>query len=99
MDREVIYVEMDKVQLLILIILEDSGAISPATGMTLKEISKELNEENSDHKYSQTTVNRKVWALRDLEYVSSKLKVNKADMFYITSKGKSIKEGLFNGEQ
>ncbi len=98
MDREVVYVEIDKVQLLILIILEDSGAVSPATGMTLKEIGKELNKENSDHKYSQTTVNRKVWALRDLEYVASRLKVNKADMFYITSKGKSIKEVLCNGE-
>lgn len=93
-----VYVEIDKVQLLILIILEDSGAVSPATGMTLKEIGKELNKENSDHKYSQTTVNRKVWALRDLEYVASRLKVNKADMFYITSKGKSIKEVLCNGE-
>ena len=40
--------------------------------------------------YSQTTVNRKVWALRDAEYVTSKLKVNKADMFYITSKGRVI---------
>lgn len=39
-----IYVEIDKVQLLILVILEDSGAISPATGMTLKEIGKELNK-------------------------------------------------------
>lgn len=93
-----VYVEIDKVQLLILIILEDSGAVSPATGMTLKEIGKELNKENSDHKYSQTTVNRKVWTLRDLEYVASRLKVNKADMFYITSKGKSIKEVLCNGE-
>lgn len=91
--------EIDKVQLLILIILEDSGAISPATGMTLKEINRELNKENSDHKYSQTTINRKVWALRDMEYVTSKLKVNKADMFYITSKGKSMKEVLFNGEE
>lgn len=90
--------EIDKVQLLILVILEDSGAISPATGMTLKEIGKELNK-NSDHKYSQTTVNRKVWALRNAEYVASKLKVNKADMFYITSKGKSMKEVLCNGEQ
>ena len=91
MDKEVIYVEIDKVQLLILIILEDSGAVNPGTGMTLIEIGKELNE-NSDHKYSQTTVNRKVWALRDVGYVASKLKVNKADMFYITSKGKSMKE-------
>lgn len=90
MNKEVINVEIDKVQLLILIILEDSGAISPATGMTLKEICKELNE-NSDHKYSQTTVNRKVWTLRDVEYVASKLKINKADMFYVTLKGKTIK--------
>ena len=88
--------EIDKVQLLILTILVDSGADSPGTGMTLKEIANELNN-NSDHKYSQTTINRKVWALRDVEYVTSK--VNKADMFYITSKGKSIKEVLFNGEQ
>lgn len=98
MDMEVMYVEIDKVQLLILTILVDSGADSPGTGMTLKEIASELNN-NSDHKYSQTTINRKVWALRDVEYVTSKLKVNKADMFYITSKGKSIKEVLFNGEQ
>lgn len=99
MDKEVICVEIDKVQLLIMIILEDSGAISPATGMTLKEIGKELNNDNSDHKYSQTTINRKVWALRDTEYVASKLKINKADMFYITSKGKSMKEVLCNGGQ
>lgn len=98
MDKEVIYVEIDKIQLVILSILTDSGADSPGTGMTLKEIAKELNN-NSDHKYSQTTINRKVWALRDAKYITSKLKVNKADMFYITSKGKSMKEVLFNGEQ
>lgn len=98
MDKEVIYVQIDKIQLLILIILEDSGAVHPGTGMTLKEIGKELNE-NSDHKYSQMTVNRKVWGLRDLEYVASKVKINKADMFYITPKGKSMKEVLCNGEQ
>lgn len=98
MNREVIYVEIDKIQLVILSILSDSGAVAPGMGMTLKEIAKELND-NSDHNYSQTTINRKVWALRDVEYVASKLKVNKADMFYITSKGKSMKEVLFNGEQ
>jgi len=97
MNKEVICMEIDKVQLLILSILSDSGADSPGTGMTLKEIAKELNT-NSDHRYSQTTINRKVWALRDAEYVTSKLKVNKADMFYILSKGKSMKEVLFNGE-
>lgn len=96
-DKEVIYVEIDKIQLVILSILADSGAVTPGMGMTLKEIAKELNN-NSDHKYSQTTINRKVWALRDAEYITSKLKVNKADMFYITSKGKSMKEALFNGE-
>lgn len=90
--------DIDKVQLLILSILSDSGADCPGTGMTLKEIAKELNA-NSDYKYSQTTINRKVWALRDGQYVTSKLKINKADMFYILSKGKSIKEVLFNGEQ
>lgn len=90
--------EIDKIQLVILSILADSGAVAPGMGMTLKEIAKELND-NSDHNYSQMTVNRKVWALRDVEYVASKLKVNKADMFYITSKGKSMKEVLFNGEQ
>jgi hypothetical protein len=98
MNKEVIYMEIDKIQLVILSILSDSGAVAPGMGMTLKEIAKELND-NSDHNYSQTTINRKVWALRDVEYVASKLKVNKADMFYITSKGKSMKEVLFNGEQ
>lgn len=98
MNKEVIYMEIDKIQLVILSILSDSGAVAPGMGMTLKEIAKELND-NSDHNYSQTTINRKVWALRDVEYVASKLKVNKADMFYITLKGKSMKEVLFNGEQ
>ena len=97
MDKEVIYVEIDMVQLLILQILDDSGADTPGTGMTLREIAEEVNKTNFS--YSQTTVNRKVWALRDAEYITSKLKVNKADMFYITSKGKSMKEVLFNGVQ
>ena len=95
---EVIYVEIDKIQLVILSILADSGAVAPGMGMPLKELENEWIN-NSDHKYSQTTINRKVWVLRDMEYVTSKLKINKADMFYITSKGKSIKEVLFNGEQ
>lgn len=88
--------EIDKVQLLILSILSDLGADSPGTGMTLREISEEVNK--TDFSYSQMTINRKVWALRDAEYITNKLKVNKADMFYILSKGKSIKEVLFNGE-
>lgn len=89
--------EIDKVQLLILSILSDSGADSPGTGMTLKEIASEVNK--TDFSYSQMTINRKVWALRDAEYITSKLKVNKADMFYIVVKGKLIKEVLFNGEE
>lgn len=89
--------EIDKVQLLILSILEDSGANTPGTGMTLREIASEVNK-CDDHKYSQMTINRKVWALRDGEYITSKLKTNKADMFYIVSKGKSIKEALFSEE-
>lgn len=89
--------EIDKVQLLILSILSDSGADSPGTGMTLKEIASEVNK--TDFSYSQMTINRKVWALRDAEYITSKLKVNKADMFYIVIKGKLIKEVLFNGEE
>ena len=88
--------EIDMVQLLILSILSDSGADSPGTGMTLKQIGREVNE--TDFSYSQMTINRKVWALRDAEYVTSKLKVNKADLFYILPKGKKIKEVLFNGE-
>ena len=89
--------QIDKVQLLILSILEDSGANSPGTGMTLREIASEVNK-CDDHKYSQMTVNRKVWALRDGEYITSKMKTNKADMFYIISKGKQIKEVLFSEE-
>lgn len=77
MDKEVIYVEIDMVQLLILQILDDSGADTPGTGMTLREIAEEVNKTNFS--YSQTTINRKVWALRDAEYITSKLKVNKAD--------------------
>lgn len=89
--------EIDKIQLLILSILEDLGANTPGTGMTLREIASEINK-CDDHKYSQMTINRKVWALRDGEYITSRLKTNKADMFYITSKGKSIKEVLFSEE-
>lgn len=89
--------EIDKVQLLILSILEDLGANTPGTGMTLREIASEINK-CDDHKYSQITVNRKVWALRDNGYVTSKIKTNKADMFFITSSGKSIKEVLFDEE-
>ena len=89
--------QIDKLQLLILSILEDTNSTAPGTGMTLREIANEVNQ-SDDHKYSQVTINRKVWALRELEYVTSKLKTNKADMFYITAKGKQIKEVLLHEE-
>lgn len=89
--------EIDKLQLLILSILDECGANAPGTGMTLKEIASEVNK-CDDHKYSQMTVNRKVWALRDGEYITSKMKTNKADMFYIVAKGKEIKEVLLSEE-
>ena len=91
--------EIDKVQLLILSILIDSGANAPGLGMMLREIASEVNKfDDRNRGYSQMTINRKVWALRDGGYVATKLKVNKADMFYIVSKGKSIKEALYNEE-
>lgn len=89
--------EIDKLQLLILSILDECGANTPGTGMTLREIAVEINK-CDDHKYSQMTINRKVWALRDNGYVTAKLKTNKADMFYIVTKGREIKEALFNEE-
>lgn len=89
--------QIDKVQLLILSILDDLGANTPGTGMTLRKIASEVNK-CDDHKYSQITINRKVWALRDNGYVTSKLKINKADLFFVNSKGRSIKEVLFNEE-
>lgn len=89
--------EIDKIQLTILSILLDSGADCPGMGMTLKEIAKRFNE-NTDHKYSQMTINRKVWGLRDVGCITSKLKINKANLFYVLPRGKSMKEILFNGE-
>lgn len=61
--------------------------------MTLREIGREVND-CEDLKYSQITINRKVWALRDLGYVNAKLKSNKADLFYVTEKGVELKEVL-----
>ena len=76
--------EIDKLQLCILAVLEENNAT------TLREIGSVINTEE-EHTYSQITINRKVWGLRDLGYVTSKLKSNKADMFYITAKGKEMK--------
>lgn len=82
--------EIDKLQLCILAVLEENNATTPGTGMTLREIGSVINTEE-EHTYSQITINRKVWGLRDLGYVTSKLKSNKADMFYITATGKEMK--------
>lgn len=71
--------QIDKLQLLILSIMEGTNATTPGTGMTLHEIAYEVNK-SDDYKYSQTTVNRKVWALRELEYVTSKMKTNNGDL-------------------
>lgn len=77
--------EIDKLQLCILAVLEENNATTPGTGMTLREIGSVINTEE-EHTYSQITINRKVWGLRDLGYVTSKLKSNKADMFYMVWK-------------
>lgn len=88
--------EIDKVQLYILSILTESKATAPGVGMTLREIAKEVNE-SIEHSYSFVTICRKVWAMRDIGYVDSKIKSNKADMFYITEKGIEMK-GVLLGE-
>ena len=82
---------------MIISILEECGANAPGTGMTLREIANEVNK-CEDCKCAQVTVNKKTRALRDGEYIASKMKSNKADMFYILDKGKNIKEVLINGK-
>lgn len=89
--------EIDRVQLLILSLLEKNHATTPGAGMTLREIYNVLNEQGNLG-CAQITINRKVWKLRDLGYVTSKMKSNKADMFYITEKGKEMRRVLFNEE-
>lgn len=96
-EREVKRMEIDKVSLLILSILQESNATRPGTGMTLREIANEVNQ-SADRTYALITVSRKVWAMRDMGYVTSKLKTNKADMFYISAKGKEIREVLLSEE-
>ena len=92
-EREVIWVQIDKLQLLILSILTDSNATAPGVGMTLREIASAVND-SEDHTYAQITINRKVWAMREPKYVDAKMKSNKADLFYITEKGMELKEVL-----
>lgn len=80
--------QIDKLQLLILSILESTNATTPGTGMTLHEIAYEVNK-SDDHKYSQTTINRKVWALRGLEYATSKMKTNKICVYRTCDNGRN----------
>lgn len=89
--------EIDRVQLVILSLLEKKHATTPGSGMTLREIYNVLNEQGN-FGCAQITLSRKVWKLRDMEYVTSKMKSNKADMFYITEKGKEMRRVLFNEE-
>lgn len=89
--------EIDRVQLVILSLLEKKHATTPGSGMTLREIYNVLNEQGN-FDCAQITLSRKVWKLRDMEYVTSKMKSNKADMFYITEKGKEMRRVLFNEE-
>ena len=49
--------------------MEENNATTPGTGMTLREIGSVINTEE-EHTYSQITINRKVWGLRDLGYVT-----------------------------
>lgn len=84
---------IDKLQLLILSILADFNTTALGIGMTLCEIASAVND-SDDHKYVQITINCKVWAMRELEYVDAKMKTNKADLFYITEKGMELKEVL-----
>ena len=83
-------VDIDKLQLLMLSIMQ--------TGLTLKELTEEVNKSN-DRKYSQITISRKIWAMRDIGYVATQMKTNKADMYYITANGKKILEVLLSDEE
>ena len=47
--------QIDKLQLLILSIMEGTNATTPGTGMTLHEIAYEVNK-SDDYKYSQASV-------------------------------------------
>lgn len=90
--------EIDKVQLLILSILEDMGATTPGTGMTLREIGMEVNK-SDDNQFVQKTINRKVINLKERGCVNSKMKMNKAKLYYITAKGKELKGVLFTEDE
>lgn len=91
--------EIDMVQLMILSVLVEQKATSPGMGMTLNEIVEEVNK-SADFDYSPVTIKRKVWALRDKwQYVDAKLKRRLSDLFYITAKGREMREVLFSEEK
>ena len=96
--KRYIMVDIDKLQLLMLSIMQSMRATAPGTGLTLKELTDEVNKSN-DRKYSQITISRKIWAMRDIGYVATQMKTNKADMYYITANGKKILEVLLSDEE
>ena len=84
-------VDIDKLQLLMLSIMQSMRATAPGTGLTLKELTEEVNKSND--------ISRKIWAMRDIGYVATQMKTNKADMYYITANGKKILEVLLSDEE
>ena len=86
--------EFEKTHLNILKLLNDIGANTPGKGLTLKEIYSKLNE-NGVFNGAQVTIRKKARQLRDNGYIVSKMKSNKADMFYIVPKGNEMLEILF----
>lgn len=50
--------EINKLQLLILSILDDMGATTPGTGMTIREITEEVNK-SDDKQFTERTVRKK----------------------------------------
>lgn len=90
--------EINKLQLLILSILEDMGATTPGTGMTIHEITAEVNK-SDDEQFAEKTVKRRVLDLSKRGYVTYKLKNGNAKLHYITAKGKEIKGVLLRDDE
>lgn len=90
--------EINKLQLLILSILDDMGATTPGTGMTIREITEEVNK-SDDRQFTERTVRKKVLNLIEREYMAHKIKSGKANLYYITAKGKEIKGVLLRDDE
>ena len=90
--------EINKLQLLILSILDDMGATTPGTGMTIREITEEVNK-SDDKQFTERTVRKKVLNLIEREYMAHKIKSGKASLYYITAKGKEIKGVLLRDDE